>query len=90
VIYESVNYDVKDLSWPKDLARWSDDQRKVLIALSHRRFPWRTNEGLRAATGLEQDALEAALADLIHEKVVRPFFSKNMQLIYGLLDRVGT
>jgi hypothetical protein len=83
-----VSYVLENLSWPKQLTRWTDEQQKVLIALSHDRWRWRTKEGLLGATGLDRHALDEALAGLIQEGVVRPSLSRSGDLIYALADRL--
>lgn len=84
-----MTYLIDELSWSKQLERWSDDQQKILIALSHERFRWRTPLGLLAATGLDEGRLEGAMAELVKAGVVRPSLSNDGRLIYGLVDRVG-
>lgn len=83
-----MTYVINELSWPKQLERWNEDQQKILIALSHERFRWRTTQGLLAATGLDEERLEGAMAELVKAGVVRPSLSKNGRLIYAIADRV--
>ena len=40
-------------------------------------------------THLDNARVEEALANLLERGVIRPSFSSDGQLIYGLIDRVG-
>ncbi len=82
-------YAVENLSWIREMPRLNDEQQKVLLALSHDRYIWRTKQGLMNATGLERDQLESALADVIARNLVRPSFSRNGDIIYGLVRARG-
>lgn len=81
-------FDVENLSWVKQLPRFSDEEQKVLLALSDERYKWRTTKGIVAATGLDKSRVEEALATLIQDGFVRPWFSRNRDLIYGLVERL--
>ena len=80
---------LKDLSWQKEFKYFTDAERKVMLALSNEKFRWRTKERLLAVSGLEDEAVEEALANLIHRDKVRASISKRKNLIYGLRERVG-
>ena len=84
-----MKYNVKGLNWAKNMEQYDEDEQKILLALSHNDYKWRTKERLGSATGLEKTVLEQKLAKLIDNEVVRPSFSKTKNLIFGLTDRVG-
>jgi hypothetical protein len=83
-----VAFEVENLSWVKQLPRFSDEEQKVLLALSDERYKWRTIKGIVATTGLEKNRVKEALATLIQDGFVRPWFSRNQELIYGLVERL--
>jgi hypothetical protein len=78
-----------DLNWLRQIGNFSDEEQKVLLALSHETYKWRTKERLAQSTGLNNERLDPVLADLIGNGYVRPSFSKKRNLIYGLRERVG-
>jgi sugar-specific transcriptional regulator TrmB len=78
-----------DLNWLAEIGNFSDEEQKVLLALSHETYKWRTKERLAQATGLPNARLDSVLSDLIGKGKVRPSFSKKRNLIFGLKERVG-
>ncbi|HZK82882.1 MAG TPA: hypothetical protein VFC46_17495 [Humisphaera sp.] len=82
-------YDVENLTWVKQWPQLNDDEQLVLLALSDERFQWRTLKGIIAATALDRAVVEEVLAKLIREKLVRPSFSREREIIYGLVDRIS-
>ena len=77
-----------DLKWLGKLSNFSTEQQKVLLALSDERYKWRAKDRLAAVTALEPEKLDDVLALLIKNDVVRPSFSKNRNIIFGLRERV--
>ncbi|HEY6331541.1 MAG TPA: hypothetical protein VI756_19605 [Blastocatellia bacterium] len=76
------------LDWMKSLDLFSEPERKVLLALSHEKFRWRTRERLLSVTGLSPDQLDSTLAGLIAKEYVRPSFSKKKDIIFALRERL--
>jgi hypothetical protein len=77
-----------NLEWMKKLGALSEPERKVLLALSHSKYQWRTRDRLVSVTGLSPAELDSILAGLIAKEFVRPSFSKNKNIIFGLRERV--
>ena len=78
-----------DLTWLQRLGEFSEGEKKVLLALSNAKYRWRTKDRLSDVTGLPPAELESMLAGLIAKDLVRPSFSKNKNIIFGLRERVG-
>jgi DNA-binding MarR family transcriptional regulator len=70
------------------LDEFSPEEQKVLLALSHSRYRWRTRNRLLEVTGLDQKTLDRTLSRLISRDLVRPSFSKKKEIIFGLRERV--
>lgn len=84
------------LAWRKSPASFSEQQQRVLLALSHRKHIWRTRQRLLEVTGLPQEDLDAALSELIRADLLRPSCCASPQgsprqrdIIFGLSERVG-
>ena len=77
------------LEWMKNLDEFSDEEQKVMLALSHDNYKWRSRDRLLEATRLTTKRLERTLAHLITDDFVRPAFSKKRNIIFGLRERVG-
>ena len=78
-----------NLDWLKHLEQFDDEQQKVLLALSHERYRWRTKERVARVAGLSDEATEKMLSQLIKRGLVRASFSKSKSVIFGLRERVG-
>ena len=78
-----------DLDWIKSLDEFSDEEQKVMLALSDERYKWRSRARLKVLTDLSTKRLERTLAHLITDDLVRPAFSRNRNIIFGLRERVG-
>jgi hypothetical protein len=76
------------LKWMENLSSLSEPERKVLLALSSANYKWRTRDRLLSVTGLPATDLDSTLAGLIAKEFVRPSFSKNKNIIFGLRERV--
>ena len=77
------------LEWMKNLDEFSEEEQKIILALSHDKFKWRSRDRLIEATRLSTKRLERTLAHLIAGDLVRPAFSKKRNIIFGLRERVG-
>jgi len=78
-----------DLNWLAEMGNFSDEEQKVLLALSHEKYSWRTKDRLTQVTDLPNEHLDSVLSDLIGRGYVRPSFSKKRNFIFGLTERVG-
>ncbi len=65
----------------------SQEQQKIVHALADDRYYWRSRRRILEVTGLEPEALDHSLAQLIHHNVVRPTFGER-SIIFGLRERV--
>lgn len=79
---------LNNLNWLKELGRFDSDQQKVLLGLSHSKRRWRTRDRLSEVTGLPTAILDDVLTGLIKADLIRPSFSKNKEIIFGLRERV--
>jgi hypothetical protein len=77
------------LKWQAELPQYSDDERKVLLTLSHDKSRWRTKERIAKTTGLPEDRVDSVLSGLMSQGKVRASISKKKNLIFGLRERVG-
>ena len=78
-----------DLKWMSDLGEYSEIEQKVLLALSHDKYKWRSRDRLYQLTRISPRKLDRTLSDLLAEDLIRPAFSANRKIIYGLKERVG-
>jgi len=79
-----------NLEWNKRLSELSENEQKILLALSSIKYKWRTRDRLMKKTDLDAKTLDKTLSILIEKGFVRPSFSKMKNLIYGLIERVGS
>lgn len=78
-----------NLKWMKQLNLFKPEEQKVLLALSHDKYEWRTRDRLIEITGFEPSQLDSLLSELIEKDFVRPSFSKTKNIIFGLREVVG-
>jgi len=71
------------------IGQFTPEQQKALLALSHDKYKWRTKERLMSVTGLNEASLEKALSELLGEDLIRPSFSREKNIIFGLAERVS-
>ncbi len=83
----------KNLKWRRYAGEFGEDEKKILLALSHKRRKWWTIDNLEALTQLETDVLDRKLAGLVRSKVVKGVINEPNVLvarpIFGLMERVG-
>ena len=81
----------KKLRWRSHAYDFDTDEKKILLALSHKRWVWRTLDNLQAATRLDSDVLEEKLAGLIGKGLVKGSIYKPRspvaRPIFGLVER---
>lgn len=79
-----------DLMWQRRLSEFTPEEQKVLLALSHSKYRWRTRERLLKVTGFDAKTLDTTLSHLIKKDLVRPSFSKKKDIIFALRERVDS
>lgn len=78
------------LKWRDHPEDFEPAQRKILLALSNKRWLWRTIDSLERATRLRGEELTFNLRDLMESGLVRGSVSKGRrEPIFGLVERVG-
>lgn len=80
---------MNDLEWMNDLAEFTEAEQKVLLALSHNKYKWRSRERISQLTRIGPRRLDRVLSGLLEEDLIRPAFSTDRKIIYGLKERVG-
>ncbi len=78
-----------NFQWAKKLPEFSEDETKILLALSHDEYKWRTKERIVKSTGIPPDQVDSVLSQLIEKDKVRVSMSKQKSVIFGLRERVG-
>ena len=79
---------LSDLKWLKELSELDEPHKKVMLALSHHKYSWRTRERIAKTTGMSESEVDQVLGDLISQDKVRPSISKKKNVIFGLRERV--
>ncbi len=77
------------LKWQMELSEYGELHKKVLLALSHEKYRWRTRERIAKSTGMSESEVDRALEELISKDRVRASISKKKNVIFGLRERVG-
>ena len=80
---------LNDLDWLRKLDEFSDEEQKILLALSHDKYKWRSRDRLLALTRLSTRRLERTLAHLLVDDLVRPALTDKGNIVFGLKERVG-
>lgn len=78
-----------DLGWIKSFDDFTEEQKIVMLALSHHKYKWRGRVGLLKATQMDTKTLDRTLSSLIIDDYVRPTFSKRRNIVFGIRERVG-
>jgi RIO-like serine/threonine protein kinase len=78
------------LRWRQHAGDFDTEQKRILLALSSKKWLWRTLESLQSVTRLEYEDLSERLADLIENGLVKGSVNRrNGEPIFGLSERVG-
>ena len=80
---------MNDLEWMSDLDDFSVSEQKVLLALSHDKYKWRSRDRISQLTRINPRRLDRVLSGLLEEGLIRPAFSANQKIVYGLEERVS-
>ena len=78
-----------DLAWIKSFDEFSEEEKKVLLALSNEKYKWRSRDRLLELTRLSPKRLDRTLSYLIADDMVRPAFNRERNIIFGLRERVN-
>ena len=79
-----------NLKWFDRADDFSPESQKVLLALSSKKWLWRSFENLEGVTRLSAHEVADHLRDLMDEGLVRGSVSKEpTEAIFGLVERVG-
>ncbi len=78
-----------NFQWAKKLPEFSEDETKILLALSHDEYKWRTKERIVKSTGVPPGQVDSVLSQLIEKDKVRVSMSRQKNVIFGLRERVG-
>lgn len=80
----------RQLKWRQHVEDFGPDQRKILLALSSKKWLWRTFESLQKVTRLSDDALGWGLDELLDQGLVEgSVYRRTREPIFGLIERVG-
>ena len=80
---------IRDLDWRRHPEDFTEDEQRILVALSQKRWSWLTINSLRLSTRLPEPEFGDALASLMADGLVRGGRSEDWQAIFGLTERVG-
>ncbi len=80
---------LRDLVWREHPEDFSWAEQRILLALSTKRWRWRTHDNLQWVTRLPDDEFDGALASLMEDGLVRGWVSDDWEPIFGLTERVG-
>ena len=80
---------LNDLRWMSNLDEFSEEEQKVLLALSHEKYKWRSRDNILQLTRMSKKRLDRTLSYLLIDDLVRPAFSENRNIVFGLKERVG-
>lgn len=81
---------VEHLRWRDRISSFEPEQQKILMALSNRKYLWRSLDRLQQSTRLTREVLTSKLKELMADGWVRASVSKKRrEPIYGLVERVG-
>ncbi len=79
-----------NLKWRFRASEFNRDARKILLALSHKKWKWQTLDSLLSATRLDEDDFNSALKELLDDGLVAgSFIRETRQPIFALAERVN-
>ena len=78
-----------DLEWMRNLDEFSEEEKKVLLALSHDKYKWRSRDNILQLTRMRPKRLDRTLSYLLIDGLVRPAFGNtSRKIVFGLKERV--
>ena len=78
-----------DLDWLRKFDEFSDEEPKILLALSHEKYKWRSRDRLLRLTRMNVKRLERTLAHLLVDDLIRPALTDKGNIVFGLKERGG-
>ena len=80
----------KRLLWRQHAGDFDTEQKRILLALSSKKWLWRTLDSLSMVTRLSDQDLNSGLGDLMELGLIKgSFIRKTREPIFGLSERVG-
>ncbi len=80
---------LRDLTWREHPEDFSWAEQRILLALSNKRWEWRTVDNLKSVVRLPEEEYHDALASLMADGLVRGGITDDWQPLLGLAERVG-
>lgn len=80
----------RKLMWRQHPEDFGDDAKRILLALSSKKWLWRTLESIQLATGLSHESLVENLEQLFERRLLKGSVKRaTREPIFGLSERVG-
>ena len=80
----------KGLKWRRHPEDFQPDQLRILLALSNKKWLWRTMDSLQRSAGLSREVVTSNLKPLMADGIVRgSIIRERSEPIFGLVERVG-
>ena len=80
----------KTLLWRQHASDFDTRQKKILLALSSKKWLWWTFDSLQAVTRLSRDELTPALGELLEQGLVQGSVNRRTrEAIFGLSERTS-
>ena len=78
----------RNLDWRQRADEFDANEKRVLLALSHKKWLWRSLDNLESVTGIEYDELTSTLTGLLRKDLVMGSFASWAQTpVFGLVER---
>ena len=76
------------LEWFQWADEFDDNEKRILLALSHKKWLWRSLDNLEFVTGIEYDELTITLTMLLRKDLVMGSYADWAQEpVFGLVER---
>ena len=77
------------LKWRSREHEFGHDERKILLALSHKKWKWHTLDSLRSAVRIEEHEFNSAMRELLDSGLVTgSYIRETHEPIFALVERV--
>ena len=78
----------RSLDWRQRADEFDANEKRVLLALSHKKWLWRSLDNLESVTRIEYDELTSTLTGLLRKNLVMgSFASWAQEPVFGLVER---
>ena len=78
----------RNLDWRRQAHEFDVNEKRVLLALSHKKWLWRSLDSLESVTGIDYDELTSTLAGLLRKDLVMgSYASWAQEPVFGLVER---